>query len=65
MAKFDLQNKTIFVAVHNGMVGSALCRALQQLPVNILTANKDELDLLNEEAVKSWMAPTQVQMQLY
>ena len=56
MARFDLQNKTIFVAGHNGMVGSALCRALQKLPVNILTANKDELDLLNEEAVKSWMA---------
>ncbi len=56
MAKFDIQNKTIFVAGHNGMVGSALCRALQKLPVNILTANKDELDLLNEGAVKSWMA---------
>ena len=56
MAKFDLRNKTIFVAGHNGMVGSALCRALQKLPVNILTANKDELDLLNEEAVKSWIA---------
>ena len=56
MAKFDLQNKTIFVAGHNGMVGSAMCRALKQLPVNIITANKDELDLLNEEAVKSWMA---------
>ena len=56
MAKFDLQNKTIFVAGHNGMVGSAICRALQKLPVNILTANKDELDLLNEGAVKSWMA---------
>ena len=56
MARFDLQNKTIFVAGHNGMVGSALCRALQKLPVNILTANKDELDLLNEGAVKSWMA---------
>lgn len=56
MAKFDLHNKTIFVAGHNGMVGSAMCRALKQLPVNIITANKDELDLLNEEAVKSWMA---------
>ncbi len=56
MAKFDLENKTIFVAGHNGMVGSALCRALQKLPVIILTADKDELDLLNEEAVKSWMA---------
>ena len=56
MAKFELKNKTIFVAGHNGMVGSAICRALQQLPVNILTANKDKLDLVNEEAVKSWMA---------
>ena len=56
MAKFDLQNKTIFVAGHNGMVGSAICRALQQLTVNLLTANKDELDLAHEEAVKSWMA---------
>ena len=56
MAKFELKNKTIFVAGHNGMVGSAICRALQQLPVNILTANKGKLDLVNEAAVKSWMA---------
>ena len=56
MAKFELQNKTIFVAGHNGMVGSAICRALHQLPVNILTTNKDKLDLANDAAVKSWMA---------
>ena len=59
MAKFDFQNKTIFVAGHNGMVGSAFCRALKKLPVHILTADKDELNLLNEEAVKSWMAQNQ------
>ena len=38
------------------MVGSALCRILQKYPVKILTANKNELDLTKESAVKEWMA---------
>lgn len=59
MPNFEIQNKKIFVAGHNGMVGSALCRELQKLPVKILTVNKDELDLTKEKAVKEWMAQHQ------
>ena len=39
---------TVFVAGHRGMVGSAVCRRLeQQDSVRVLTATRDELDLCN------------------
>ena len=44
--------QTIFVAGHRGMVGSAIVRHLNDLGYrNILTASRDELDLMNQEAV--------------
>ncbi len=55
MVDFDLINKSIFVAGHNGMVGSAICRALNKLPISLLVADKEELDLIDEFSVKSWM----------
>ena len=37
--------RTIFVAGHNGMVGSAICRELQKNEANvILTSSKSELN---------------------
>lgn len=44
----------IFVAGHNGMVGSAIIRILQEkadAPSNILTQTRNELDLTNQAAV--------------
>ncbi len=42
----------IFVAGHRGMVGSAICRALQAKGyTNILTATRQELNLLNQTDV--------------
>lgn len=56
--------QTIFVAGHRGMVGSALCRRLATQPdVQLLTADRQTLDLLDQQAVQAWFAahrPSQV-----
>ena len=41
----------IFVAGHNGMVGSAICRQLANQDVEIVTASRGELDLTNQHQV--------------
>ena len=44
--------KKVFIAGHNGLVGSALLRALRHVPeVRVITAKKDELNLLNQSEV--------------
>lgn len=50
-----LQNKRIYVAGHGGLVGSAICRRLQNEECEVLTATRAELDLCNQSAVKNWM----------
>jgi GDP-L-fucose synthase len=50
----------IFVAGHRGMAGSAIGRALQRAGYpQLLTATRQELDLLNPEAVQRWFADHQ------
>jgi GDP-L-fucose synthase len=44
----------IFVAGHNGMVGSAICRQLREMKANVFTATRDELDLTNQEKVNKF-----------
>ena len=47
----------IYVAGHRGMAGSAICRALKRAGYHqILTATRQEVDLLDELAVKRWFA---------
>lgn len=47
--------QTIFVAGHRGMVGSAIVRHLKRLGYeNILTATRDELNLLDQAAVQRY-----------
>ncbi|WP_269837195.1 GDP-L-fucose synthase [Enterobacter roggenkampii] len=47
--------KRIFVAGHNGMVGSALVRKLSQQQGNeVITKSRDELDLLSQQAVNDF-----------
>ncbi len=54
-AIFDLSGKRIFVAGHNGLVGSALVRALRARgDVEILTASRQNLDLRDQRAVQAW-----------
>ena len=50
----------IFVAGHRGMAGSAICRALTRAGYpQILTASRQELDLLDGGAVQRWFAEHQ------
>lgn len=45
----------VFVAGHRGMVGSAIVRQLQQREgIEILTASRQELDLVNQTVVQAW-----------
>jgi len=54
------KNDKIFVAGHNGMVGSAIVRKLQQEGyTNILTASSKELDLTNQQATSTWFEANQ------
>ena len=48
-------NQTVIVAGHRGMVGSAIVRRLQTLGYSrILTAGRDELNLLDQQAVQAF-----------
>jgi GDP-L-fucose synthase len=50
------KNAKIFVAGHRGMVGSALVRRLNALGYhNIITRSRSELDLLNQQAVHTFL----------
>ncbi len=50
-----MQAKTIFVAGHNGMVGSAIVRQLQKQPgVSVITRSRSELNLLDQNAVANF-----------
>ena len=53
---FEFKRKTVFVAGHGGMVGSALLRRLAQEDVELLTARRSELDLRDQAAVFKWFA---------
>jgi GDP-L-fucose synthase len=53
----------IFVAGHRGMAGSAICRALQRAGYGdhaqggaLLTASREQLDLLDGQAVQRWFS---------
>ena len=52
-------NSKIYIAGHNGMVGSAICRELTlQGYKNIITQSRLELDLLNQNQVKDFFDKT-------
>ena len=60
MEKLINQDDRFFVAGHRGMAGSAICRALQCSGYEtLLTASRDELDLLDLQAVQRWFAENQ------
>jgi len=53
---YSLSGKRIWVAGHRGMVGSALLRRLENIDCEVLTATRQELDLLSQSDVNNWTA---------
>ena len=51
----ELAGKRIFVAGHKGMVGSAIVRRLQSESCDLLTASREDVDLTNQQQVRTWM----------
>ena len=43
----------VFVAGHNGMVGSSLVRLLRLQNIELITKNRKELDLLDQKKFKN------------
>ncbi|QEE42807.1 MULTISPECIES: GDP-L-fucose synthase [unclassified Methylobacterium] len=59
----DGRDRTIFVAGHRGMVGSAIVRRLRELGYGrILTADRQALDLLDQAAVRAFFAQNRIDM---
>jgi GDP-L-fucose synthase len=58
----SLQGKRIFIAGHNGMVGQALVRALQNIDCEILSAPRSTLDLKDQTAVYTWFQKNKPQV---
>lgn len=52
---FTLHNKQVWVAGHRGMVGRAIVRRLASEDCEILTIGRDELDLKDQAATRSWI----------
>lgn len=55
---YDLTGKRVWVAGHRGMVGGAIVRRLLSEGVELLTADRTELDLRDQRAVRAWIGDT-------
>ena len=58
---YQLVGKRVWVAGHNGMVGSATVRRLSQEECEILTIARSNLDLRNQVEVNHWFKDTRPQ----
>ena len=56
VSSFDLTGKRVWVAGHRGMAGAAIARRLQRENCEIVTADRNELDLLRQADVHAWVA---------
>ena len=54
--QFDLAGKSVFVAGHTGMAGSAIVRRLRQEPCTVLTANRRELDFTRQDQTERYLS---------
>ena len=61
-ALFELKGKSVYVAGHRGMVGSALVRRLASEDVKLVTVDRREVDLCNQAAVFDWFAKVRPQV---
>ncbi len=55
---YSLAGKRVWVAGHNGMVGSAIVRRLQITNCEIVTVSRSELDLTRQSDAEVWLAET-------
>ncbi len=55
---FRLEGRRIWVAGHRGMVGSALMRRLAREDCELLTVDRDTVDLRRQTEVQTWMQAT-------
>lgn len=59
---YDLAGKSVFVAGHRGMVGSALVRRLASENCSVITAGRETMDLLRQSEVEAWMKANRPQV---
>ncbi|WP_430648548.1 GDP-L-fucose synthase [Bradyrhizobium guangzhouense] len=59
---FELKGKSVYVAGHRGMVGSAIVRRLARENVNLVTVDRREVDLCNQAQVFDWFARARPQV---
>ena len=52
---YNLSQKRIWVAGHKGMVGRAVVRMLSNYNCEVLCVDKEDVDLLDQQNVQSWM----------
>jgi len=52
---FPLAGKRIMVAGHRGMAGSAILRRLAREDCEILTADRNEVDMMRQQDVEDWL----------
>jgi GDP-L-fucose synthase len=55
---FRIEGRRIWVAGHRGMVGSALMRRLAREDCELLTVDRDRVDLRRQAEVQAWMHET-------
>jgi GDP-L-fucose synthase len=60
-AAYNLTGKRVWVAGHDGMVGSALMRRLQKVNCTLLTVSRRDLDLTRQREVEEWVAEQRAQ----
>lgn len=57
----EMSSKTVFVAGHTGMVGSAIVRKLKQSnDIKVITKSRAELNLLDQQAVRTFFEENQI-----
>ena len=54
--QFDLAGKSVFVAGHTGMAGSAIVRRLRQEPCTVHIANRRELDFTRQDQPERYLS---------
>ena len=57
-ASFDLGSRTVWVAGHRGMVGSAIVRRLDQESIaKVVSATSNEVDLTRQSETEEFVLP--------